>query len=74
MKLIEIDRPKDAGVREDCVRVVRTTIESLGGLDVVISNAVSTEEEEEEHYLQAFTRTCPGLFSPYFLLFFLAIY
>ncbi|KAL1968875.1 hypothetical protein VTN77DRAFT_1236 [Rasamsonia byssochlamydoides] len=29
----------DAGIRDDCVRVVKTTIELLGGLDVVISNA-----------------------------------
>ncbi|KKA21502.1 Short chain dehydrogenase [Rasamsonia emersonii CBS 393.64] len=39
VKLIEIACSKDAGIREDCVRVVRTAIESLGGLDVVISNA-----------------------------------
>ncbi|EED23830.1 short chain dehydrogenase, putative [Talaromyces stipitatus ATCC 10500] len=29
----------DLGVKEDCVRVVKTAIEVLGGLDVVISNA-----------------------------------
>jgi hypothetical protein len=35
------DRKKDLGVKEDCVRIVKTTIEVLGGLDIVISNAVS---------------------------------
>ena len=31
---------KDMGVREDCSNVVKTTIEQLGGIDVIISNAV----------------------------------
>lgn len=29
----------DAGIQDDCVRVVKSTIELLGGLDIVISNA-----------------------------------
>ncbi|EED12779.1 short-chain dehydrogenase, putative [Talaromyces stipitatus ATCC 10500] len=29
----------DLGIKEDCVRVVKTAIEVLGGLDIVISNA-----------------------------------
>jgi hypothetical protein len=33
------------GVREDCSNVVKVTIEQLGGLDIVISNAVSWQEE-----------------------------
>lgn len=31
---------QDAGVQADCIRTIKTTIEQLGGLDVVISNAV----------------------------------
>lgn len=33
---------QDAGIQDDCVRVVKSTIELLGGLDVIISNAVSS--------------------------------
>ncbi|KAJ5774559.1 hypothetical protein N7457_009455 [Penicillium paradoxum] len=29
----------DAGVKEDCINAVKTTIEKLGGLDVIVSNA-----------------------------------
>ena len=29
------------GIEADCVRVVEETIRELGGLDVIISNAVS---------------------------------
>ncbi|KAL2013778.1 hypothetical protein VTN00DRAFT_1303 [Thermoascus crustaceus] len=29
----------DAGIQEDCIRVVKTSVELLGGLDIVISNA-----------------------------------
>ncbi|KAL2000975.1 hypothetical protein VTN02DRAFT_2376 [Thermoascus thermophilus] len=29
----------DAGIQDDCIRVVRSSIELLGGLDIVISNA-----------------------------------
>lgn len=32
---------QDLGVKEDCVRIVKTAIEVLGGLDIIISNAVS---------------------------------
>lgn len=32
---------QDLGVKEDCVRIVKTAVEVLGGLDIVISNAVS---------------------------------
>ena len=35
------DRAQDAGVHDDCVRVVKESIDALGGLDVIISNAVS---------------------------------
>ncbi len=31
---------KDAGVLVDCVRMVKSTIEALGGIDVIVSNAV----------------------------------
>ncbi|OQE82076.1 hypothetical protein PENNAL_c0038G05233 [Penicillium nalgiovense] len=29
----------DAGVKDDCINAVKTTIEKLGGLDIIISNA-----------------------------------
>ncbi|EKV08373.1 Short chain dehydrogenase, putative [Penicillium digitatum] len=29
----------DAGVKDDCINAVKTTVEKLGGLDVIISNA-----------------------------------
>ncbi|KXG45316.1 Short-chain dehydrogenase/reductase SDR [Penicillium griseofulvum] len=29
----------DAGVKDDCVNAVKTTIEKLGGLDIIVSNA-----------------------------------
>lgn len=32
--------PGDMGVEADCVRLVEESIEKLGGLDVIISNAV----------------------------------
>lgn len=32
---------QDAGVKDDCINAVKTTIEKLGGLDIIISNAVS---------------------------------
>lgn len=32
---------KDAGLQSDCSNVVKTSIERLGGLDIVVSNAVS---------------------------------
>ena len=32
---------QDLGIKEDCVRIVKTAIEVLGGLDIVISNAVN---------------------------------
>ena len=35
---------QDASLAEDCSRAVKTTIEQLGGLDIVISNAVSLPE------------------------------
>ena len=31
--------PQDAGVAEDNVRVVKETVETLGGLDIIIANA-----------------------------------
>ncbi|GAT21688.1 NADP(+)-dependent dehydrogenase [Aspergillus luchuensis] len=31
----------DAGVQNDCVNAVKTTIDQLGGLDIIVSNAVS---------------------------------
>lgn len=33
---------QDAGVAQDCVQLVQTTIEELNGLDIIISNAVSS--------------------------------
>jgi NAD(P)-dependent dehydrogenase (short-subunit alcohol dehydrogenase family) len=36
---------QDMGVREDCSNVVKATIEQLGGLDIVVSNAVSWQAE-----------------------------
>ena len=33
------------GVLEDCERVVQESIKGLGGLDVIISNAVGNSEE-----------------------------
>lgn len=33
---------QDAGVAQDCVRLVQSTIEKLNGLDIIISNAVSS--------------------------------
>lgn len=31
---------KDAGNQTDCINAVKTTIEQLGGLDVLVSNSV----------------------------------
>lgn len=33
----------------DCVNVVKTTIEQLGGLDIVVSNAVRLERPAERN-------------------------
>lgn len=33
---------QDAGLIDDCKKAVKATIEQLGGLDIVISNAVSS--------------------------------
>lgn len=33
---------QDAGLVDDCKKAVKTTIDQLGGLDIIISNAVSS--------------------------------
>ena len=33
---------EDAGLADDCRKAVKATIDHLGGLDVIISNAVSS--------------------------------
>ena len=32
---------QDTGTLEDCERIVQETIDGLGGIDVIVSNAVS---------------------------------
>ena len=39
-------KQQDVGVREECVRVVKDTIATLGGLDIIVSNAGWTKFTE----------------------------
>jgi hypothetical protein len=41
------------GLEQDCIRVVKETISILGGLDIIISNAV--RDPRPDFYLQAKT-------------------
>ena len=42
------------GLREDCERTIKESIEGLGGLDVIVSNAVSISIDRGEFFnLQA---------------------
>lgn len=44
---------QDAGVVQDCVQLVRSAIEKLNGLDIIISNAVSYFDRSPNGYLTA---------------------
>jgi hypothetical protein len=35
-----VHRKQDAGIKQDCINTVKSAIEQLGGLDIIISNAV----------------------------------
>ena len=54
---------QDAGLLEDCKKAVKTTIDELGGLDIIISNAVristatiSFASELADHCCQGWTK------------------
>jgi NAD(P)-dependent dehydrogenase (short-subunit alcohol dehydrogenase family) len=42
-----VGREQDAGVKQDCVNTVKSAIEQLGGLDIIISNAVGYTTEDK---------------------------